>query len=282
MPSISSTLPLRHAARYTVPLREGGSLPAIVEMAEGDRYVVKFRGAGQGARPLIAEIIVGELARALGLPMPPIALVELDPEFGRTEGDPEIQDILEASRGVNVGLEYLEGSYTFDPLAHPVDPDLASRIVWLDAWLVNVDRTPRNPNLLVRPDGLWLIDHGAALYVHYNWSGLSESVIASPFPQIKDHVLLPFAEQLEEADRAMTEGVTPDLVDDILGHVPDLLFLDAPAGVEPAFPTADEHRAAYRRYLLGRLAGDRPFLQEALAARTRLLTDRPRSEEYRR
>lgn len=278
----STPLPLRHAARYTVPLREGGSLPAIVEMSERDCYVVKFRGAGQGARPLVAEIIVGELARALGLPMPKIALVDLDPEFGRTEGDPEIQDILEASRGVNVGLEYLEGSYTFDPLAHPVDPELASKIVWLDAWTVNVDRTPRNPNMLVRSDGLWLIDHGAALYVHYNWGGLSETTINSPFPQIKDHVLLSFAEYLEEVDRRFAEIIRPELLDAVLAQVPDLLLTDAPTGVQPAFATADEFRAAYRRYLLGRVEGERAFVQEARAARERLLAARPRNEEYRR
>ena len=186
--------------RYVVPLREGGSLPAVVETDAPGAYVVKFRGAGQGARALVAELLVAQLAHALGLPVPDPAIVTLDAGFGETEPDAEIQDLLRASVGTNFGLAYLPGAIAFDPAAdYAIDPDLAAAIVWFDAYIANVDRTPRNTNLLIWQDGLYLIDHGAALYVHHRWEGWQDR-IQSPFPQIKDHVLLGLAGDLEAAD----------------------------------------------------------------------------------
>jgi len=181
------------ATRYVTPLREGGSLPAIVEADDDGLYVMKFRGAGQGAKALVAELIAGELARALGLPVPEIVFIELDPELARTEPDPEIQDLIRASAGLNLALDYLPGSITFDPLVDKPERELASSVVWFDAYTTNVDRTPRNTNLLVWHRQLWLIDHGAALYFHHDWLNYLQRS-RSPFKQIKEHVLLPFAE----------------------------------------------------------------------------------------
>src|SRR3954449_9532 len=181
--------------RYVTPLREGGSLPAIVEADDDGLYVLKFRGAGQGPKALIAELVAGELARSLELPVPEIVYVELDAALARTEPDPEIQDLIRASAGLNLALDYLPGSITFDPLVDRPAPELASRVVWFDAYTTNVDRTPRNTNILVWHKNLWLIDHGAALYFHHDWANYLERS-RSPFAQIKDHVLLPFAAAL--------------------------------------------------------------------------------------
>src|SRR4051794_23045407 len=195
-------------ARYVAPLREGGSLPAVVETTHGRSFVVKFHGAGQGARALLAEAIVAGLARALDLPVPTPAIVELAEGFGNAEPDPEIQDILKGSVGPNFGLGYLAGALAFDPAVdRDVDPDLAASIVWLDALVTNVDRSARNTNLLLAQGRLWLIDHGAALYVHHRWEGWQDR-IQSPFPQIKDHVLLPFAGDLDAADARLRPRLT--------------------------------------------------------------------------
>src|SRR5258708_9024 len=199
------------ATRYVTPLREGGSLPAIIEADDDGMYVLKFRGAGQGPKALIAELVAGELARAAGLPVPEIVFVELDPELARTEPDPEIQDLIRASAGLNLALDYLPGSITFDPVVDKPDPGLASSVVWLDALISNVDRTPRNPNILTWHKKLWLIDHGASLYFHHASSDFV-SRARRPFPQIKDHVLLPFATQLTEVPE----------------HPPSLLIPQAP------------------------------------------------------
>ena len=249
------------ATRYVTPLREGGSLPAIVEADDDGLYVLKFRGAGQGLKALIAEVIAGELARALGLPVPEIALVELDPVLARTEPDPEIQDLIKASAGLNLALDYLPGSVTFDPLVDKPDPELASAIVWFDAFTTNVDRTARNTNILVWHHKLWLIDHGAALYFHHDWANYLERSRNS-FPLIKQHVLLPFASALQEADRMLSEKVTPKLVEEILNLIPDEWLVTA-----PQFATATEQRRAYVQYLLTRLALPREFLKEAVDAR---------------
>ena len=185
-----------NATRYVTPLREGGSLPAIVEAGDAGIYVLKFRGAGQGAKVLVAEIIVGELARAAGLAMPEIVFIQLHPDLARTEPDAEIQQLIRASAGLNLAFDYLPGSVTFDPVADQPDAQLASSIVWLDAFTSNVDRTPRNANMLMWHRKLWLIDHGAALYFHHGWGdGADRS--GSPFPAIKDHILLKFASRLE-------------------------------------------------------------------------------------
>src|SRR5438132_6958830 len=209
-------------ARYVVPLREGGSLPAVVETETGGPFVVKFRGAGQGPKALIAEALVASIGVALGLPVPTPAVVELDDGFGRSEPDPEIQDILQASIGANFGLEYLPGALAFDPAVDGagLSADLAAEIVWLDAFVTNVDRTARNTNLLVTGQQIWLIDHGAALFMHHRWSGWRER-IHSPFPQIGDHVLLPFAGDLAAADQRLRPKLGPRLLNDIVDDVPE-------------------------------------------------------------
>jgi hypothetical protein len=256
-------VPLRRIAalRYVTPLREGGSLPAIVEGDDEGLYVLKFRGAGQGPKALIAELVAGELARALGLPVPEIVLATLDAELARTEGDPEIQHLIRASAGLNLALDYLPGAVAFDPVVEQVDADLASAIVWFDAYTSNVDRSARNTNLLVWHRRLWMIDHGAALYFHHDWEGYLERA-SRPFAPIREHVLLPFATRLEEADAHLAPRITRPLLDAILGEVPDgWLCVDAP------FTDPAAHRAAYVEYLCRRLAARQDFVAEALRAR---------------
>ncbi len=272
------------AVRYVTPLREGGSLPALLETEAGELYVAKFRGAGQGARVLIAELITGLLAQHLGLPMPALALLHLDASFGRTERDPEIQDILKGSRGLNIGLRYLEGAFNYDPLAgaNLVTPRLAADVVWLDAYTTNIDRTPRNPNLMVWQDGVQLIDHGASLYFHYNWTGLDATRIHSRFPMIKDHVLLPLAGSLSDADARLAPQVTAQVLQDILVQVPDALLMDAPDGHPSAFPTAEANRAAYFDVLHQRLQGPRAFVEAAIEAQDALRAAAPQPLPYRR
>jgi hypothetical protein len=258
-------------------------MPAIIETDEGGSYVTKFRGAGQGARALVAEIIVGGIALRAGLPMPDIALVQLDESFGRTEKDPEIQDILQGSRGVNVGLRYLPGAFNFDPLAAPdVDGSLASGIVWLDALTTNIDRTPRNPNMLHWEGNVWLIDHGAALYFHHDWGSVDEAKMTAPFAPIRDHVLLPAADDIEGADSRLSKLVTPEAIDDVLAGVPDELLMDAPEGVDPPFPTPDENRQAYRRYFVRRLEEPRAFAATAVEARRARLSEPQIQQKSRR
>src|ERR1700749_3154588 len=198
------------ATRYVTPLHEGGSLPAIVEADDDGMYVLKFRGAGQGAKALIAELVAGEIARAARLPIPEIVLIELDPDLARTEPDPEIQQLIRASAGLNVALDYLPGSVMFDPLAEKPAATLASDIVWFDAFVTNVDRTARNANMLMWHRHLQLIDHGAALYFHHAWNQYLERA-GDPFPRVKEHLPLPFAGELEEADERMTPLITVTL-----------------------------------------------------------------------
>lgn len=253
------------ATRYVTPLREGGSLPAIVEADDDGTYVLKFHGAGQGPKVLIAELITGEIARALGLPVPEIVFMNLDPVLGRNEPDSEIRDLIKASAGLNLALDYLPGSITFDPLVKkPVlnVPQLAAGIVWLDALTTNIDRTARNTNMLVWHKHLWLIDHGASLYFHHSWDNYLERS-RSPFPQIKDHVLLPFAEDLRETDARLAPRLTRDVIEEIVSLVPeDWLSHDSPFG------SAAEHRAAYVAYLTARLEEPRKFVEEAQNARS--------------
>lgn len=249
------------ATRYVIPLREGGSMPAIVEADDDGLYVLKFRGAGQGPKALVAEIVVGELARALGLPVPEIVLIELDAELARTEGDPEIQELIRASAGLNLGLDYLPGSVNFDPAAEQPGGELASAIVWLDAFTSNVDRSFRNTNLLVWHGAPWLIDHGAALYFHHGWDGSTDAA-DSRFPMVREHVLLPLADGIEAADARLAPQVTRELLEGILARVPDSWLEGDDAWGEPA-----AQRAAYVDFLLQRLANRRGFLEEALHAR---------------
>jgi hypothetical protein len=254
------------ATRYVTPLREGGSLPAIVEGSDEGLYVVKFRGAGQGAKALVAELIAGELARALGLQVPELVFVKLDPVLGRAEPDGEIRELLKASAGLNLALDYLPGSITFDPLAGPAPtPEVASAIVWFDAFVTNVDRTPKNPNLLCWHHGLWLIDHGASLYFHHAWDDSLERS-RTPFGPIKDHVLLPWASQLPEAAAALAPRVTPELVHSLVAAIPESWL----AG-EPHFATVEEHRAAYAAWLLERQKASPRFVEEAIRARAQLV-----------
>ena len=242
------------ATRYVAPLHEGGSLPAIVEANDDGLYVLKFRGAGQGPKALIAELVAGEIARAAGLDVPEIVLMELDPEMARSEPDPEIQALIRASAGLNLALDYLPGAVAFDPVADPPDAALASEIVWLDAYLANIDRSPRNTNLLRWHKRLWLIDHGAALYVHHAGGDFSERA-ADAFPQVKDHVLLPLASALPAADAKMTARITPDIIGRIVALV-------------PAEWLGGQPRETYATYLRRRLEAPRAFVEEAIRARS--------------
>ncbi len=255
------------AIRYVEPLREGGSVPAIVEADDDGTYVLKFRGAAQGPRALIAELLAGEIGRALGLPVPEIAFVELDPILARSEPDPEIQELVASSGGLNLAVDYLPGSFGFDALdARLIPPELASAIVWFDAYVTNVDRTPRNPNMLLWHRRPWLIDHGSCLYFHHNWLDYRER-IASPFPQIRDHVLLRRASGLEEADARLR----PLLDAAFLGALVDLVPEDWLAATRSVYPSPAEQRAAYLEYLVGRLAASPTFVEEALRARAELV-----------
>jgi hypothetical protein len=260
-------VPLRtvDATRYVTPLREGGSLPALVEADDDGLYVLKFRGAGQGPKALIAELVAGEIARAVGLAVPEIVLVELDPDLARTEPDAEIQDLIRASAGLNLALDYLPGSVAFDPLVHPPDVETASAIVWFDAFVTNVDRTPRNTNLLVWHRRPWLIDHGAALIFHHQWGDPAQQS-RTPFAPIRDHVLLPWARAIDAADARLAPLLTPGVLDDIVGAIPES-WLEG----EPAFATPAAHRAAYRAWLDGRLEARPIFVEEARRAAARHL-----------
>jgi hypothetical protein len=250
-----------NAARYVTPLREGGSLPAIIEADDDGMYVLKFRGAGQGTKALIAELIAGELARASGLLVPELVFVNLDPEIAKTEPDPEIQDLIRASGGLNLGLDYLPGSVMFDPVAEKPDADLASRIVWFDAYVTNVDRTPRNANMLMWHRKLWLIDHGASLYFHHAWTDMDQRS-RDPFSLIKEHILLPFANSIEAADKEMTALFTEEVIKGVVELVPDDWMND-----NSQFSTIAENRRAYVEYLTRRLEDPRQFVQEAMRAR---------------
>ena len=245
------------ATRYVTPLREGGSLPAIVEADDEGMYVLKFRGAGQGPKVLIAELVAGELARAAGLAVPEIVFMELDPDLARTEPDAEIQSLIRASAGLNIALDYLPGSVTFDPVAEKPDAALASSIVWFDAYVSNVDRTARNANLLVWHKQLQLIDHGAALYFHHSWDDKTDRS-HDPFPRIKDHILLQFASLLREADAAMTKRITPEIINKIVALIPDS-WLEGGS------------RNAYIQHLTRRLESPREFVEEAIRARSLLV-----------
>ena len=261
METLFTLLRTVNVTRYVTPLREGGSLPAIAEADDGFLYVLKFRGAGQGIKSLIAELIGSEVARALGLKVPEVVFAQLDTAFGRSEPDEEIQDLLKASVGLNLGLHYLSGSITFDPVANTVDPLLASRIVWLDCLLTNVDRTARNTNMLMFHKELWLIDHGAALYFHHSWDNWEEQALR-PFIQVKDHVLLPFASRLEEVDAEFRSRLTREKIAEIVGLIPDEWLAKWSLDI-----SAHDIRQVYIQFLQTRLAHSHIFLKEAQHAR---------------
>ncbi len=240
-------------------------MPAIAEADDEFTYVLKFRGAGQGKKALLAELIGGEIARAAGLKIPEIVFATLDEAFGRTEPDEEIQDLLKASLGLNLAIHYLSGSITFDPTVTKVDPLLASMILWLDCLLLNVDRTCRNTNMLVWKRELWLIDHGASLFFHHSWQNWEEKALL-PFTYAKDHVLVPYATELEAADKHMKAALTSALIDTIVALVPDD-FLDNGS----PFENAQLHREAYSRFLNTRIAHSETFVKAAQDARTTLI-----------
>jgi hypothetical protein len=249
-----------HVTRYVTPLREGGSMPAIAEADDGFLYVLKFKGAGQGTKALIAELVGGEIARKLGLPIPEIVFANLDESFGRTEPDEEIQDLLKASTGLNLALHFLSGAVTFDPAVTKVDSVLASQIVWLDCLLMNVDRTARNTNMLLWYNKLWLIDHGAALYFHHSWDNWQQQAL-SPFTHVKDHVLLPWANDLLAVDEKFKVILTDSIIKNIVDLIPDeWLITDSP------FATVQEHRQAYTSFITTRIAHASNFINQALHA----------------
>jgi hypothetical protein len=249
------------AVRYVTPLREGGSLPAIVEGDDEGLYVLKFRGAGQGPKALIAELLAGEIGRLLELPVPEIVFMELPVELARTEPDPEIQSLIRASAGLNLALDYLPGSITFDPLVYETDTDLASAIVWFDAFVCNVDRTARNVNMLLWHRRLWLIDHGAALYFHHDWNR-RDGRASTPFPLIKDHVLLSFAGALPAADARLKPLLSRERLSSLVDLIPDA-WVASDAGA----PGATEQRAAYLDFFCERLKNSKVFVDEAIRAR---------------
>ena len=251
--------------RYVTPLREGGSLPAIAEADDGFLYVVKFRGAGQGTRALIADLIGAELARIAGLKVPELVFAQLDEAFGRTEPDEEIQDLLRASVGLNLGVHFLSGSITYDPAVSKIDLLPASKIVWLDAFLTNVDRTARNTNMLSWQKELWLIDHGAALFFHHTWHNWEEQSL-KPFVQIKDHVLLPQAEELENIDALMKEKITPEKIKAVVALIPDSWLIS-----EGDTETPEDKRTVYSNFLINRLKQSAVFVNEARHARKSLI-----------
>jgi hypothetical protein len=253
--------PLRtvNVTRYVTPLREGGSLPAIVEADDGFLYVLKFRGAGQGVKALIAELIGGEMARALGLKMPEIVFANLDDSFSKTEPDEEIQDLLKASVGLNLAVHYLSGAITFDPIVTTVDTNMASKIVWLDCLLTNVDRTPRNTNMLIWHKELWMIDHGASLYFHHNWDNW-EAQASRPFMQVKDHVLLAQATELEVVNVEAKAIITPERIHAILSLIPD-------EWLENREESAEEVRNVYAKFLETRIEISDLLVKEANHAR---------------
>lgn len=254
-----------NVTRYITPLREGGSLPALAEADDDFKYVVKFRGAGHGTKALISELIGGEVAKVLGFKIPELVFVNLDEAFGRTEGDEEIQDLLQGSKGINLGLHFLSGAFTFDPLIMEVDAELASQIVWLDAFITNVDRTARNTNLLIWNKELWLIDHGAALYFHHTWANWEEYAVR-PFTQVKDHVLLPFASELESVDTKFKAVLTDKVLTDIVNLIPSD-WLDWASDEE----SEQDIRSVYTQFLIMRRNNSSIFIKEAQNARKTLI-----------
>ena len=251
--------------RYITPLREGGSLPALGEADDGFRYAVKLRGAGHGAKSLIAELVGGLVAKAFKFKVPETVLLTLSPLFGITEPDQEVQELLRKSEGLNVGLHFLDKATTFDPSVNDIDELTASKIVWMDAFLTNVDRTRLNPNMMNWHGELWLIDHGASLYFHHSWRDVEEA-LRDPFPYIKTHVLLPRATRLAEADKLMRQAITPRTLNQIVDLIPEEWLVEEGSGISSA-----ERRETYRRFLTGRLAESSIFTTQAIKEREKIV-----------
>ena len=250
-----------NVTRYITPLREGGSLPALAEADDDFKYVLKFRGAGHGVKALIAELVGGQIAKALKLQLPELVFANLDEAFGRTEADEEIQDLLQGSQGLNLALHFLSGAITFDPVVTTVDAKLASQIVWLDAYITNVDRTFKNTNMLIWHKELWLIDHGACLYFHHSWNNWEQHA-KSPFALIKDHVLLPQATLLKEVDAEFKTILTPEIVEKIVNTIP-LEWLEW----EDTDEAPEALRNVYLQFLTTRLNHSEIFVNQAQNAR---------------
>lgn len=251
--------------RYITPLREGGSLPALTQADDDFRYVLKFRGGGHGSKPLIAELIGGETARKAGLRVPELVFLDLDEDFGRTEADEEIQDLLQASRGLNIGLHFLAGAFAWDVAKNIPDAMEASKIVWLDAFLTNVDRTARNTNMLLWNRELWLIDHGSSLFFQHNWVDWEKAAL-SPFAYIKDHALLPHASMLAEADHYMRNRIDNNFIDSLVATIPQTWLTQSFPEISP-----DEQRRVYASFLKTRLANSKIFTDHAINARQTLI-----------
>lgn len=254
--------------RYITALREGGSLPALGEASDGFKYAVKLKGAGHGAKSLVSELIGGMVAKAFKFNVPEHVLLDLSPLFGITEPDQEIQDLLRKSEGLNVGLHFLESAFTFDPSVNHIDSLTASKIVWLDAFLANVDRSRMNPNMMVWHNELWLIDHGASLYFHHSGRDPEEAAL-DPFPYIKNHALLPYAERLEEADKLMRQAITPRTLNKIVDLLPEEWLIEEGSETSP-----EECRKGYKTFLTKRLANSRIFVEKAIEERNRLINGR--------
>jgi len=254
-----------NVTRYITPLREGGSLPALAEADDDFKYVLKFKGAGNGVKALIAELIGGEIARVLKLQIPELVYANLDEAFGRTEADEEIQDLLQGSQGLNLALHFLSGAINFDPVVTVVDAKIASQIVWLDAFITNVDRTFRNTNMLIWHKELWLIDHGASFYFHHSWTNW-EKHAQSPFALIKDHVLLPQASMLQETDALFKTILTAETLKSIVNLIP-VEWLDW----QDTDESPEEVRAVYLQFLSMRLNYSQNFIKEAQNARETLI-----------
>lgn len=271
----------QNLTRYILPLREGGSLPGLAEADDGFRYAVKFKGAGHGSKGVVAELIGGLVAKALKFKVPEYVLLNLDPLFGITEPDVEIQELLKKSEGLNLGLHFLDGAFTFEPTVNNTDPLFASKLVWLDAFLTNIDRTRLNPNMMIWNGEVWLIDHGASLYFHHSDKNPEEAA-RDPFPYIKNHIMLPYASKIQEADKMMRQSITPRTLNKIVDMIPDEWLAATPAlgivGDEfieaaPAPPEGDGDIAArrdvYRKFLLNRLADTSPFVTRAIEERNK-------------
>lgn len=255
----------QNLTRYILPLREGGSLPALAEADDGFRYAVKFRGAGHGAKALIAELIGGLVAKKLGFKVPELVFLNVDSRFGITEPDEEIQDLLRASEGLNLGLHFLDRAMTMDPSVNHVDELTASKIVWLDAFLTNVDRTRLNTNILIWNGELWLIDHGASLFFQHSWRNLDQAPL-DPFAFIKNHALLPYASSLKEADKLMRQAITPRTLNQIVDLIPDEWLIDENTPGE----TPESKREVYRHFLTERLKNSSIFVNQAINEREHL------------
>lgn len=265
MPTNAAGLRKVIVTRYIAPLREGGSLPALAEADDDFKYVLKFRGSGHGSKALVAELIGGEIARTLGLRVPEMVFAELDEAFGKTEADEEIQDLLKASKGLNLALHFLSGAITFDPVVSNIAPSLASTIVWLDAFITNVDRTYKNTNMLMWNKELWLIDHGASLYFHHSWGDWEKQAL-TPFAMVKDHVLLSQASELSAADVTYRAILNEDKIRNIVSMVPDTWLQ-----WEDINETPEALREVYTQFLTRRLHHSDIFIKEAIHAREALI-----------